>query len=218
MDPLLLASQEAARAWGVPAGEVRAARVTEHYPWCKRFDVVFVTGPEAQKALVASDGQGTVLRFADERGVPRDVNRAARLAALNDLLAAETATLPNDLTPVLLAKAVRAFLSDPSGFVASQAFLEEQIASKAIDGWTRVARHLPGGDRHTQPERREMFTRACTDPDLDKKGGGAWSLAFNYFSRNGGVERWHVEGDARRITSAADETALPANTFNPPLG
>lgn len=213
----LAASKVAAAAWGVPVDDARAALVTKYYPWCKRFEVFFVSGPEFKKALVAIDQAGTVLRFAGERGVPAEVNRAARLAALNDLLAAEVGKLPGALPPEELANAVRAFLIDPSGFVASKDFLEQQKKSKALDLWTYVAPHLPGGDRHTQPERRELFTRACVDPVLDRSGAG-WSLDFSYFNRAGGVEKWHVEGDAARITKAEDSVALPPNTFSPPLG
>jgi hypothetical protein len=213
----LAASKAAAAAWGVPVDEARAAQVTKYYPWCKRFDLFFVAGPEFRKALVAIDPGGTVLRFIGERGVPADVDRAARLAALNDLLAAEVGALPGALPAEQLANAVRAFLVDPSGFVASKAFLEEQKKSKALDLWTYVAPHLPGGDRHTQPERRELFTRACEDPVLEKHGQ-TWTLTFSYFTRSGAVERWRVEGDERRITKAQDSIALPPNTFSPPLG
>ncbi|MBL9023455.1 MAG: hypothetical protein JNL21_14755 [Myxococcales bacterium] len=216
MSAPLVASKAAAEAWGVPVADARATRVTSYYPWCKRFEVFFVTGPERRQALVAADPAGSVLRFTGERGVPAGVERGARLAALNDLLAAEAGALPGKLSAEELANAIRAFLVDPSGFVASKAFLELQQKSKALDLWTYLAPHLPGADRHSQSERRELFVRACEDPVLDDRGG-AWSLDFSYFTRSGAVEKWHVEGDATRITSAVDSVALPPNTFSPPV-
>ena len=212
----LVASKAAAEAWAVPVAEARATRVTTYYPWCKRFDVFFVTGPDRRQALIAADGSGAVLRFLAERGVPADVERAARLAALNDLLAAEVGALPGSLAPESLANAIRAFLIDPTGFVASQRFLELQRSSKALDLWTYFPAHLPGADRHSQDERRELFVRACADPVLDDRAG-SWTLDFSYFTRSGAVERWHVEGDAARITAAVDSVALPPNTFSPPV-
>ena len=217
MDQELRASQAAAQAWGIPVDAARATSVTRTYPWCHRFEVSYVCGPEFRTALVAGDGSGTLLRFVDERGVPRETNRAARLAALNDLLSAESVSLPDGLSAIDLARAVRTFVVSPGGWVGSLEFLEEQKKTAAFDLWTYAAPHLKEAARHTQAERRELFTRAATDPVLEKNGA-KWSLAFSYFTLGGAVERWQVEGDQSRIVAARDEIALPPNTFSPPVG
>lgn len=211
-----LAIVTVAEAWAADALTLYAVDVTKSYPWCKRFTVMMVVSHEKKRTLVATDRQSTTLCFAERKDVPREVDRRARLAVLNDLLFAEGLALPGDLGAAPLASAVRAFLVAPGGYVGSRAFLEQETKSKAIDKWTYVAPHLPWAKERTPEERRALFVEHCEDPIL-LESNGSFTLSFSFFTHAGSVERWSITGDASRISSARESEALPSRTFSPPF-
>ena len=214
----------AADGWGVSAAGLEVADITETLPWCRRFTVFLVQRRDRKRSTVAVDSKGTVLTFADRPGTPPETSRAARLGALNSLLAGEAVELPSGITPVLLAEAIHTFLVEPAGFVGSKAFLARETAAppppkkrRPIDNWVHLAPHLPNPKNRSEDERRALFEQHNGDPELSRTDAG-WALEFSFFTVAGGVERWHVEGTSRDVARARHEDALEPGTFMPPYG
>ncbi|NUP12111.1 MAG: hypothetical protein HOW73_39195 [Polyangiaceae bacterium] len=213
MDNKSTAARVATEAWGIPVSKTSAVDVTKEFRWCRRREIFYVETWDRDCGLIAVGPDDTVFRFVDSPAARPEENRAARLAAMNELLKAEDVDLPWGVEPAALAATVHALLVDPRGLVASRRFLEEQ--KSAIDTWTYLAPHRPRAAEHTQAERRELFVRACTDPILHETRG-SWTLDFSYFAVSGAVERWHITGTTERVVSASDELALRAGTFKFP--
>ena len=102
-----------------------------------------------------------------------------------------------------LAKMLRYFLAGPGGFVASEAFWQEQRRNMGL--WT------------SRSAGEDVFARYCRDPQLEQRAN-EWTLQFFFFNNRGGVEEWRVRGDGQIITEVERERPVPDASFNFPYG
>ena len=188
-----------ASIWGCSNDEVYPEDVSDSFPWIRQHTLMLVMNSQRETMLIALGADGKPMVFRYQAGV------AANLETFNQLLHIERIKLPTGIPPLQLAQAARCFLLGLGGMVGSPAFLEEQKDS--LDLWT--SRAGAGG--------METFTRQCDDPLLTRHGD-QWDLQFSIFNAQGGVERWHVSGDAQNLGTATFDLVVPDNTFVFPYG
>jgi hypothetical protein len=199
MNQLETASLHAASIWKCPPQDVSPDDVSEGFPWSRQHTVVLVIGNNECSLVVAFDPEGDPLVFDAAAGI------AANLPTLNRMLRTERIRLPHGMPPEQLAQAVRDLLFGLGSFVGTPDFWDEQQDS--IHLWTAPTPH--GG--------AEIFRNHCQSPHLDERDG-AWTLEFSVFNTQGGVERWHVNGDRESIHAATFEMDVPDRTFLCPYG
>lgn len=180
----------ASRAIG---GAVSLTDVKRNYPWARRHDVYMARAREGERVVAIGD-EGEPLLCADSRD----------LAPLNLLFLREEVRLPEGIPVEQLAKAIRAFLAGPGGFVAGRDFLEKH-RRLGLEDWLR-----PG-------QAPELIERQCSDP-VPKRVGSGWVLDFQFFTKRGGVERWTAKGDERSLQSATYAVTYGDGYFRFPYG
>ncbi len=176
------------------ANQVSAVDLTSRHPWLRKHRLYFVADHRNQQFLIVAGEPAGRLVF-DPAG-----DRPAKLEKLNRLFHAEAVTLPDGPTPEQLAWVLRACLVGPGGFVGSSAFWEAQ--KDALKLWTSPCPEDGPG----------LFRKYCQGPHLARRGI-YWTLSFQYFTKEGGVERWHTSGDGQRVGHATFEQAEPAGRF-----
>ena len=168
---------------------------TRLYPWVNAHQMIWVVDRQrvARLCVVTGGGQGLLLRAPDD--LPR----------LGQLFGDEGVELPGGLAPAELARCLRDLLRGPGGMVGEAAALARERPS--LDAWL-----WPDGDRQSD---QVLWERHLADPVLGRTGDH-WRLAFSYFTRLGGVERWTVAGGAGGVTAVEVEQAAPAKRFRWP--
>lgn len=174
MDIEAIAKQTAAEQLQRPVTTLSAEDKTHGYPWFDQHRVVWITDAELfiRACLVTLDGEGLMF------GEPWDTER------LNRVLRREELALPGGLAAPELARCLRDLLRGPGGFVGTGEELSRE--RKGLTCWLRP--------EHDRASEEAMFARCFRDPVVEQTGEG-WTLDFFYFTREGGVERWRIQGD-----------------------
>lgn len=129
----------------------------------------------------------------------------ARYESLGAALSFEKLIPPTTDKLVEFSQIVRDFLVGIGGRVVTGQFARDVLSTSRQSG---------------RPD--ESVARLLSDPFLNPvlstSDGGRWSLAFLFWTKAGGIERWSVAGSDRGILSAQPEIFAPNGTFNLPVG
>lgn len=190
-----IAKRAAAAFWHCEPKDTFAQSLSALYPWLHKHSIFLVKNIKHVKILIVVSQKGVATPFASAKAI----------GPLNGLLESENIQLPDSLSPEKLSSAIRAFTLGPGGFVASPSFWDAQ--QRSLKMWT--TRDPTGGPA--------LFHKYCQNPVLLREGQH-WKLGFYYFNDKGGVEKWSVSGDARKILDIDSSPAAPDGTFVFPYG
>ncbi len=189
------AKRAAAAVWQCKPEQTFAQDLPASFPWIHKSTVFLLKSIDHKRMLVVVSSQGLATPFPPSKTV----------VALNHLFESESVELPKSLPPDRLAAAIHAFTLGPGGFVGSPSFWEAQ--QRSLKMWTM----------HSPKDGPALFQKYCESPALSQEGT-AWKLHFYYFNDQGGVEKWSVSGDARKIRDIDTSAVLPNGTFVFPYG
>ncbi len=195
MDIEAIAKQTVSGHLECPVTELRAEDKSHGYPWFDEHKVVWVSDAELyiRACLVTAGGEG--LFFAE----PWDLER------LNQLLRGEDLELPAGLAADEASRCLRDLLRGPGGFVSTTAALGTE--RPGLTCWIRP--------EHDPESEKALFERCFRDPVVSRDGDG-WTLDFLYFTREGGVERWKVNGDQGGVSEVEVKHTVADGRFRYP--
>jgi hypothetical protein len=199
MDRAHKAQHAAAGYWAISPDTVLVTELTQpKFPWATKHAFFILKNRKLQPLLVVVDEKDVPIVFEAlaDATTPGSADNNQKNA--NQLFIDEKVVLPLGLD---LPWTARTMLAGLGGWVASRAFWNQE--KDAMSMW---ATNRP----HDGPR---LFEDQCGGPLLTHDGHGLWSYHYRYFNRNGGVESWKLEGDAREIRYAEMEMVLPNGTW-----
>jgi len=189
------AKRAAAAIWQCKPEQTFAQDLSVSFPWIHKSSVLLLKSIDHKKMLVVVSSDGVATPFPVAKTV----------VALNRLFESENVELPKSMPPDKLAAAIHSFTLGPGGFVGSPAFWEAQ--QRSLKMWTT----------HSPKDGPLLFQKYCESPVLSQEGV-VWKMRFYYFNDRGGVEKWSVSGDNKKIREVNSSPALPDGTFVFPYG
>ncbi len=166
--------------------------ITHEYTWVTRHRLVMASNEAEEVAVVAMAGDGGA----------RVLTGDSTLKGLSGVLVTELGSIPGGLSPRELSEAFRRLTQvHPMGRVGEPVLL--QIGTFPQPGYL-------DDNLRAQNEAGRRFAAAPTLTDL---GGGQFRLEFHYWTREGGVEFWRVEGTAKALTVAEGWDVAPVDSF-----
>lgn len=187
--------QKSAAILGVPEEKLLYQAIESQFPWIKSGEVIWSRTQSFEAAIFwGVKGQDPVL-----------LNGKDGLASISELIISQAGKLPQSISPVDLAGAVRKLTVEPRGFVGCRQFYDKQLPY--LTNWLQ---------KDTTSE-RDIFLKHAADPVLsNSQEEKTWKLKFFYFNPDGGVEEWDVSGAESLIQNAKKTEALPGKSFRWP--
>jgi hypothetical protein len=188
-------AEESSKILGVPTEDIIFGEIRSAFPWLKSGEIIWARNVDFQ----------SVLFWVAAGAEPVRLNGPDGLKALSGLLHTHVGPLPTGLPAAQLAAAFRQLTIEPRGFVGSREFLQRQ--EPYLKAWLKS----------DSPAERRRFRELAPDPLLEtSESDETWSLTFNYFNPEGGVEHWKVKGDRVNILNAAKRPAARDGTYRWP--
>jgi hypothetical protein len=174
---------------------IQTVDITYEHRWVRCHRIVVAYNDAEEMAAVA----------VPETGAPRLLT--GDLAALSALLVAELGAIPGGLSPIELAEAFRRLTSaHPMGRVGEPVLLRMGTYPQ------------PGYLDDNLRAQDEAGRRFSAPPSLVDLGGGQFRLEFHYWTNEGGVELWHLEGNPSALTRAQGWNSAAPGSFQWPFG